>query len=355
MTVHWLSVDPLDTIMVRDGRRFDAGVDGRAVGTAPPPSTFGGALHTALDRRVGEVLGAVVVTENGPIFPPPADLVVDDEGPRRLAVLPRDTDLGWDLDERHQLSHVLAGDGDPIADRWITANGLAAWLRSEPPLAQGEPVGDRAGLVGLPWTPEPRLGLARHWDGELVGTARRGLLYSMSHMRPGERTRFLVPVEDDRDLELVHDVVPLGGRGRVAHIEVTTPEEAPLPVAPDAFPGGRVSVYLATPALVGRHPDGRPSEEARADVWWAPEDATLCALALPAPMAVATATNRNGQHRESRRLTWAMPAGTVFYLRFDSEGAAGNWARDHHGRLLPGLSNSPLRTAGFGMCLTGSW
>lgn len=353
MTTRWLAVEPLDTIMVRDGRQFDAGVNGRAVGTAPLPSTFGGALHTALAQRVGVVLGVVTVSADGPIFAPPADVVGDQDGIRRLAVCPRDFD--WDLDGPGALSHVLAGAGDPIGDRWITADGLTDWLHARRPLAPGEDVDTGAGLVGEPWTPEPRLGLARHWAGELSGTARRGLFYSMSHLRPGEGTRFLVPVDDDGDLAVVRDLVPLGGRGRLAHVDLLTNPGVLLPQAPTDFPDGRMTVYLATPAVVGRDPDGRPSDPCRTDVWWHPDDAQLCAVALPPPIAVATATARHGAFGASRRLTWAMPAGTVFYLQFADSVAARVWSADHHGRLLPGLSNSPLRTAGFGMCLTGSW
>jgi hypothetical protein len=54
-------------------RRFDAGVSAKAEATAPPPSTFGGALYTALAGRVDEIHGYVVSTDAGPVFPVPAD------------------------------------------------------------------------------------------------------------------------------------------------------------------------------------------------------------------------------------------------------------------------------------------
>jgi len=354
MNTRWLAVEPLDTVMVRDGRRFDAGVSGRAASTPPPPSTFGGVVHTALGGPVGEILGVVVQTADGPIFPVPAD-VVRHERVERLKAVERDSTEVWDLDDDRRLSHVLAGDGEPLAQNWITADGLASWLRAEAPLEPGKPLGRHAGVVGPPWKPEQRLGLARRWDGELVGTAQPGLLYTMSHLRPGDSTRFLVPFVDGGDPQLRQDLVPLGGRGRLARVELHGGADV-LPAAPDSFPGGRVTVYLATPALFGADVDAPGITSSRADLWWAPDGATLCAVAISGITPIATASDRQGgKYSDSRRLSWAAPAGTVFYLDFGNEDAARRWAGRHHGRLLPGVSNSPLRTAGFGMCLTGSW
>ena len=361
----WLSVEPLDTVMVRDGRRFDAGVSARAEATAPPPSTFGGALHTALGGRIDEVSGRVdeihgyvVSTDAGLVFPPPADVVRHEGRHRRLRAEQRPGDEKWDLDldDGHRLSHALAGDGEPLTDKWVTAGGLRAWLRAEPPYAPGAELGDAPGLVDPPWQPEPRLGLARHWDGELIGTSRSGLLYTMSHLRPQRGTRFLVPFTNGDEPKLRRDLVPLGGRGRLAHVELNAGRMPGLPEAPDGFPGGRLTVYLATPALFGVDDDAPNAAHARADVWWAPDEAVLCALALPGLVPIATASDRpGGVHADTRRLMWAAPAGTVFYLRFDDDASAKRWSKANHGFLLPGASNSPLRTAGFGLCLTGSW
>jgi CRISPR-associated protein Cmr3 len=356
MSTHgWLAVEPLDTVMVRDGRRFDAGVSARATATAPPPSTFGGALHTAFDAPVGEIHGFVVSTDAGLVFPAPTDVVRHDGVNRRLRAEQRPNGEWWDLDDDHRMSHALAGDGEPCHE-WVTADGLHAWLRAERPYLPGAELGVAPGMVDPPWQAEPRLGLARHWDGELIGTSRSGLLYTMSHLRPRYGTRFLVPFTDDGEPTLRRDIVPLGGRGRLAHITLNAGQVPGLPQAPDCFPGGRLTVYLATPALFGVDPDAPNAGQARTDVYWAPGEATLCAVALPGLVPIATASNRpGGRHADTRRLMWAAPAGTVFYLRFDDDASALCWSKDHHGRLLPGASNSPLRTAGFGLCLTGSW
>jgi hypothetical protein len=357
MSVRWVAVQPLDTVMVRDGRRFDAGVNGRASSTTPPPSTFGGALHTALGERVrAEILGVVVQTADGPIFPAPADVVRHDGVLQRLTVEERDAGEVWDLDGERRLSHALAGDGEPLADGWVTADGMASWLRAAAPFEPGEPLGHGAGIARAPWTPEQRLGLARRWDGELVGTATPGLLYTMPHLRPADGMRFLVPFVEGGEPPVRRDLVPLGGRGRLATVEACDGDGV-LPDAPLRLPGGRVSVYLATPALFGPDPDA-PAGAFRPDLWWAPPGATLRAVAISGVTPIATATDREreaGRYAASRQLSWAAPAGTVFYLDFGDEPAALDWARRHHGRLLPDVSNSPLRTAGFGMCLTGGW
>jgi len=356
VSTRWLAVEPLDTVMVRDGRRFDAGVSGRAACTSPPPSTLGGALHTALGDAVDEVLGVVVQTRFGSVFPAPADLVVHRGRTLRLPVTERGSEA-WDLDSDHRLSHQLAGDGEPLAGGWLTQHGLEAWLRGASPLQPGSEIGPGAGVVSAPWLPEQRLGLAREWEGELAGTASPGLLYTMAHLRPRhDGMRFLVPFRDERDVAVVRDLLRLGGRGRLAQVELVEPDDDVMPPPLDEYPNGRVAVYLATPALLGVDPDAPHPEAARSDPLWAPANSALCALANGGPVPIATASDRKGNYGDSRQLAWAVPAGTVFFLDFGGDAAAAlAWAREHHGRLLPGLSNSPLRTAGFGMCLTGSW
>jgi CRISPR-associated protein (Cas_Cmr3) len=260
VTLTWVAVEPLDTIMVRDGRRFDAGVNFRAMPVTPPPSTFGGALHTALGRPVDEIGGVVVDTSAGPVFPAPADVVRDETTVRRLAVEQRPDDQVWDLDDAGRFSHALVGDGSAVPE-WIGVRGLSAWLRAERPLVPGEPVGTGADLVAVPWRSEPRLGLARQWFGEHANTATPGMLYTLSHLRPVDGVgrgvsfrRFLLPVLDSQPVQIKQDMVQLGGRGRLARVSAVEVRSM-LPEAPKDFPGGRVSVYLATPGLFGADAD----------------------------------------------------------------------------------------------------
>lgn len=344
MSTVWLSVEPLDTIMVRDGRAFAAGASTRARPVAPNPSTLGGVVHAVLGQDADGLVGPVAQVGGRPVFPLPADLVRDGARVRRLVVLPRADDESSDLDQRQRLTHALVGEGDSISDRWLTKDGLAAWLNG-----LGIPAGTDlpevdAELADAPWVPESRIGLARQWDGEFAGTAAPKFLYGTEHLRMVDGATLLMGYRFRERLPMVRTVVPLGGRGRMASVtEVDVAD--PFPAMPKAFPGGRVAVYLATPALV-------------ADVLWAPPrtGARLCALAVGGAQTVATASPRQGVHT-TRRLLWAVPAGSVFYLEFDGEDEALSWARAHHGDLLPGVSREvmPIVTAGFGTCLTGSW
>ncbi|WP_018333277.1 type III-B CRISPR module-associated Cmr3 family protein [Actinomycetospora chiangmaiensis] len=155
---------------------------------------------------------------------------------------------------------------------------------------------------------ESRVGLLRHRDGPLQGAGQSGRLYAMAHLRPVDGLSFAVGCEADVPLAPVESVVPLGGQGRHAQVEVLTagPE---LPRAPLSFPGGRVAVYLATPALLE-------------SCWWAPRGPRLCAAVLGPPQPVASLSARRGW--EARSLCWAVLAGSVFYLEFgDDEAAAG--------------------------------
>ncbi len=339
MSTTWLAVTPLDTIMVRDGRPFDAGAASSASSVPPAPNTLGGVVWAAIGRNVKyHIVGPVVGTARGLMFPAPQDVVRDGQVVRRLAITARDATAVSDLDvdDRQRLSHHLVGEGESVSD-WISRRGLTDWLTGS--MAGGRDVPEPPLWADPAWVPETRLGLARHWSGPLAGTAAPGLLYAMTQLRPREDTRFLVGCVDDEPMEVRDDLVPLGGRGRLA--EVTVVSEDVLPAPPEDFPDGRVAVYLATPALLK-------------EPWWSPPNAELSAVAIAGPQPVASASPRGG-FAGSRLLAWAVPAGSVFYLTFGSSGKAKEWADRHHGGLLPNQSPLPIVTAGFGTCLTGRW
>ncbi len=351
MNTTWLSVRPLDTMMVRDGRAFTAGVSSRARPVAPTPSTLGGVMRAVLDHEPDRLVGPVVHAGGRPVFPVPADLVRDGKLVRRLTVGERDSRESSDLDQRFRLTHALVGEGQTISDRWITRDGMTGWLNgSGMPAGTDIPEQDLHQLTEPPWVPENRVGLARQWDGEFVGTAAPKYLYSADHLRMHEDASLLMGYRSAARLPIRRSVVPLGGLGRTASVTEHGATD-PFPPLPSSFPGGRVAIYLATPALV-------------ADVLWTPPQpgVRLCALAVAGAQTVATASPRQGVHATSR-LLWAVPAGSVFYLTFDgaddaqAESTALSWAQAHHGDLLPGLSREvmPIVTAGFGTCLTGSW
>jgi CRISPR type III-B/RAMP module-associated protein Cmr3 len=358
----WLALLPRDTVLIRDGRSFDAAADAMAQTVRPWPSTVAGAIGAAFGAEPGttpdkgsgavpdEVRGPVLGHRSGqpwePYFPVPADLVQEADGENPYAFRLRPTGGQTDLDEaglRWLMPPRGAGKVRPLQG-WMPGRKLTEYL------AGGLPPGDPAdpGDVGIsaaglectdPLCPELRVGLAR----EPGRQARTGFLYQATHWRLKEDWAFLAgcALGDGWD-RTVAGPVPFGGRGRMA--DVTVADGVSWPTMPDEFPGGRVLVYLATPAL---WPGG-----------WripVPEGACLAGAATGGePEAVATITpGRNW--RASRALRWAVPPGSVYLLEFDDQARARGWAAAHHGTAYGREPRDPLRTAGFGVVLMGVW
>jgi CRISPR-associated protein (Cas_Cmr3) len=123
--------------------------------------------------------------------------------------------------------------------------------------------------------------------------------------------------------------------------------EAPrLPSAPDSFPGGRLLLYLATPAVF--------SQGWRPDL--ADTGATLVGAAVGGPEVIASARPHRATGRVGNaQLMSAAPAGSVYFLQFpepDAGRAAAEYARRQHGRALV-QTVDVLATAGFGLALAG--
>jgi CRISPR type III-B/RAMP module-associated protein Cmr3 len=351
----WVVLEPLDTMVVRDGRAFDAGLQSVARTVQPTPGTLAGAIGAAYRARPGagldpaargrdvpeRLLGPVhVVRREGvwrPRWPIPCDVVREDEeaAPQRLTVSGRgqgDSDglAGVTHDLNGQVATLLIGAGEPTRDWWETAE-LADYL------AEGDVSGD---TVAAPWETERRVGLALDEDG----TASESMLYSAEHLRPIDGMGFAVCCIGGPDAALV-DTVPLGGRGRCAQVHDAVATLA-LPEPATHAPGGRLLLYLATPAVFT---DGWRPDLSR----WA--SARLAAAAVGDVQVIATATAQRATGAVgSGRLMWAVPAGSVYYLEFDSERAALDAAAELNRSTLPQASDA-LATAGFGFALTGSW
>jgi hypothetical protein len=367
----WLAFTPRDTVLVRDGRSFDAGADASAESVRPWPSTIAGAVRTAYGAEPDAVRGPVLARESGnggwlPHFPVPADVVRRVGGPPRGYLLRPDPELagivsdlgGWAgalLSPPRDLGKVEQVSG------WLDAGGLAGYLRGDLPATGFELDKDskglrryrapRSGVPGPyprePLVPETRVGLARTRDR----AARDGYLYQAVHLRPRDGWAFLACCDLPPDwTQVANGPAPLGGRGRTADVaDVSGQRGAGWPQAPSGFPGGRVLLYLATPAL---WPDGwRPP---------IPPGATLAGAAVPSPQPVATASPYTARREhtsvlETVTLRWAVPAGAVYLLQFADPIAAGAWAAAQHARPLGPPLAERLDTAGFGVVLTGRW
>jgi CRISPR type III-B/RAMP module-associated protein Cmr3 len=338
----WLAFTPRDTVFVRDGRSFNAAADTFGQTVRPGPTTLAGAVGAAFGKEPAEVRGPVLARRIGeawvPYFPVPADLVrTADESGQVYRMTPRPAGRAV-LDGPGAMSSWLMppAHAEPVkrVTGWMPGRLLAEYLKGELPAPDGSP------LAGLqveesPLLPERRVGLAR--DGR---SAREGFLYQAEHLRPREGWAFLAEYADgSTHLRLAGNHVPFGGKGRLADVEAA---DMSWPEPPTAI-GARVLVYLATPVI---WPDG-----------WripVPDGARLIAAATREPEPAATVTP-GPAWEDSRALRWAVPAGSVYLLEFTSADAGAQWARRWHG-IAYGLDQADrLRTAGFGVVLTGVW
>jgi len=343
----WVVLEPLDTITVRDGRSFDAGQQSVARAALPSPGTVAGAIGAAYGARPGagldpaargrdvpaQVLGPFVVRRRRGQWrvrwPVPCDVVREDESPVpvRLAVSSPASGGGSAADVEHdldgQVARLLTGHGDPAGGWWET-DELAGYL------AGGEISGD---TVAAPWEIERRVGLAL----EAPRTAAEGMFYSAEHLRLLDGVGWAACCIGGPQISLPQ-TVQLGGRSRAAQVHDGVPEPA-VPAVPSAAPGGRLLLYLATPAVFagGWRPD--------LSAWPGTE---LVAAALGDPQVIASATPDRATGGVGRgRMMWAVPAGSVYYLRFPSEQSALAAAAELRRSPLPqareSLANRGLR------------
>jgi CRISPR-associated protein Cmr3 len=282
-------------------------------------------------------------------FPVPRDLVHPPDEPAWVDRLAPQTPQQVVTDLPDAPAMLLAGHGEPVRG-WLHGATLSAYLHGDLVSTDGVDVTvlDRVYAPDDPLVPasplvrEARMGLTRT-SGR---TAARSMLYQATYLRPRDEVALLaqvvLPAGWNRSLV---SPVPLGGQARLADVAPVSGVGWPDP--PGEFPGGRVLAYVATPAL---WPGG-----------WrfpVPERATLTAAAVGPVEPVATASPRRGR-LATRMLRWAVPAGSVYLLTFDTADGAATWARAVHGTAYLGADaprdDERLRTAGFGVILTGVW
>jgi CRISPR type III-B/RAMP module-associated protein Cmr3 len=338
----WLSFTPRDTVFVRDGRAFEAATDAVADTVRPGPTTIAGAVGAVFGQNPLAVRGPLLARRDGeswiPYFPVPQDLVetTGDSGQvyRLAPESAGQTDLD-DVDLRFLVPPRWATRVRRLTG-WIPSDVLAGYLAGTIPGPGGM---DKASLrLADPLVPERRVGLARAGR-----SAREGYLYQATHLRPLDGWGFLAEYDvPDAWAQLASSHCPFGGRGRVADVEAADVRWPKVVTA-----GRNVLVYLATP---GVWPGG-----------WrlpVPPGATLVAAATGEPEAAATVSRDQGQWRVSRVLRWTVPAGSIYLLKFDDAAEGAEWARAWNGVALErGVPDDPdmVRTAGFGVVLTGAW
>lgn len=342
MSSWWMAFTPRDTVFIRDGRSFNAAAERFGQGVLPGPTTIAGAVGAALRAEPAEVRGPVLALRAGdtwePHFRVPADLVETVGG------------RGWvyRLEPREPGDAVTDGPGgmrrwmmppehaepvEPVAG-WVPGPVLARYLAGSLP----GPGGAASSTLGIPLEDplpaEHRVGLAR--EGR---NARDGFLYQAVHLRPRDGWAFLAECAGDKQPAVARSDVQFGGKARLADVDLAVASWPGLP----AEIGARILVYLATPAI---WPGG-----------WripVPEGAELVAAVIGRPEPAATVTPGAGW-KDSRALRWAVPAGSVYLLEFGSAAAGQAWAARWHGSAYGCDDRDRLRTAGFGVVLTGVW
>lgn len=337
----WIGFIPRDTVFLRTSRRVD---DDAATAhmIVPGPTTIAGATGTALAGEPREVRGPVLGRLSHDVwttyFPVPLDVVAD--GPDEKALVsrlhPTPVSAITDLEDAPE-SWLMPPDEESAVEPIhgvipvdILTEYLAGRLPKEGTLRRDLDVED-------PIQPEIHVGLTRRDDRQV----RTGHLYTAMHSRLKDGWGFLAECIGSGHLDLAPRPVQLGGRGRLA--DVTAAHGAGWPDPPERFEEGKVLVYLATPAI---WPAG-----------WRlplPEHARLIAAATGEAQQVVTLTPGPDWHKE-RVLRWAVPPGSVYLLQFNSEAAARQWATKVHGTAYGRDELDRLRTAGFGIVLTGVW
>lgn len=272
-------ISPVDVIYFRGNRLFaDAGHSGSSM--PPCPSVIAGALRSRMlvdrkielrdfaagritDEQVRAVIGegplspgsfrvswVGVVDETGAsarlLFPLPADLLVEADGPRLHALGTLPAALGSGVRAGSCLPEVATLDCarpfKPAGGHWIDAPGLRAHLQGRLP--------ESSSLVAASqlWGQDARVGLALEAGSR---TAREGFLYSgeaMAMRRDRGGVSFLTAVSGAGGLLPEGGSLRLGGDSRAAAVTRWTagPIDGPWAVRPV---GARFRMVLSTPGL----------------------------------------------------------------------------------------------------------
>jgi CRISPR-associated protein Cmr3 len=268
-----IALEPLDVLMFRDARAFGAGADHRArTQLPPPPRTLHGALRTWLAYQSGWRPGEPLPEGLG-----------SPEDPGELRVrgpyLGRRTHEGITTYHPAPLDRLLRGldDGrvrlvEPVAaPEWVAMDLSGGWRPWRRAPERGAPIvgsvavevgellrvlrGDtdvvsavQEGAIGFGLAhPEPRTGVAL---APARRTAQEGLLYTAEFARLAPGTVIVADVWfREGPLPGSHDVLQLGGEGRLARFEEVPDGDWEVAAAVERIVGvSRLSLYLLTPA-----------------------------------------------------------------------------------------------------------
>lgn len=354
-------IDPVDSLMFRDGRPFSQADPGasRAVSVFPPfPPTVVGTIRFALLNALGtwraELLGdgtdwqdpatlgplafgaPLVLHDGAPVFPVPLHILEgkDSSGTARLTRLLPGKERSCDLGGARLPVPVDRFMGvKPIEDRWLTAEGMQTVLEGGVP--------KRSDLVDVKkklWGTEPRVGIGISQE---TRTTSEGRLYMASHVRTCPEVRLSCELRGYTGPTPGAVTQTMGGEHRMVQLDFAS-KPAPLPELPTARRAARYCAILLSPLVLtapltpGGAVEGLPGQMISA------------CLGKAARIGGwnSQARRHRGRHGGEALPMWqAIPAGSVFFMEADAPPPAGI------GGALGGIGQA----WGFGQALIGTW
>ncbi|MCX8207739.1 MAG: type III-B CRISPR module-associated protein Cmr3 [Methanothrix sp.] len=276
--MRYLILTPIDSWFFRDGRPFHKGEATSDVGGLFPPSAFTvvGAIRAHLARSMGwhegswsdeicRVLGDGYdlggLRFRGPMLCRESDRGLEMLFPAPLNLFGKKSDRGYEMRllrpgaeiecdlGRVRLPAAENIDGMKPISGYITGGQLKQVLRGEVPDGRVIPADEL-------WSSEYAVGLARESE---TRTAKEAHLYSINRVRLERGVHLLMGVEGIDDLlrELAGAVMPLGGEGRMASVDIASPVDDISGFRPELrAASGRIRFTLVhiTPAFLGRWP-----------------------------------------------------------------------------------------------------
>ncbi len=361
--------EPVDTLFFRDGRPYEQGEASQAgvvSGFPPSPPTLVGAVRAGLARSMGWKRGGwsadicarlgngadlgplrfrgPILTRNGEnLFPAPAHLMgaaprEEEDFPGSLTFLSPGRGLICDLGPDAPLpSAPDAAEGvKPLLDQgwWITASGLAAVLRDDPPAP--EDLVHRREL----WREEPRVGIRRSKGTRVIA---EGALYSPSHIRLGRGIALTIEAHGlppDHVGVLSGRPHPVGGEARACWLRFVEGRLS-FPAPPDLRAARGSLLYAATiltPTDMKAPP--RPGERGYAGL-----PGRIVSACLPRPTLVGGWDSQAGRPLPLRPY---LSPGSVLFLEAERDDAS-------RVEALHGAAIGARAAWGFGLVAVGHW
>lgn len=382
----WHDLEALDTLFFRDGRSFEAGVQGVASHFPPYPRTTAGALRAALARSNGwdgqsnwvrsapqltaplgdgpqdtgalRVVGPLLAYEGQTLYPAPLSMLLKTQvgAPYTLdavRVMQPGPEIACDLGDAVRLPTGGAWskrhDDTPTEGMksatgwWVDADQMTRALAGKP-LNHNGFFRHKDQL----WRQELRIGLQRHRDSR---TAVEGMLYSSLHTRPMRGVslrvghRFTEATPSDWS-DALGAFLPLGGEGRQVRVQPSDAHAWPeMPELVEKDERLYFTLVALTPLMLGAEAgqilDPRAPKKTIPGLEWA----ELISVCTDKGLRIGGWDSKGGR---AVTMQPCLPAGTVLYYTALSSKRAD--IKRLHGEGIGEMSQQ-----GFGLTLVGTW